>query len=59
MSNNPGIAASVDYTDPLSLSLHDNEYILFSTDRFSRRTDMYAAIRAQFTATGTTDILVD
>ena len=34
-------------------------YIFLFTDRFSRRADMYATEEAQFTASGTTDILVD
>ena len=34
-------------------------YILLFTDRFSRRADMYVTTEAEFTASGTADILVD
>ena len=59
LRNGPGITVSVDNFEPLSLTPRGNHYILLFTDRFSRRTDMYAVARAQVTAAGTADILID
>ena len=59
LPNGPGITVSVDNFEPLSLTPRGNHYILLFTDRFSRRTDMYAVARAQVTAAGTADILID
>ena len=44
---------------PPTLNASRHAYILLFTDCFSRRTDMYATTEAQFTASGTSDILVD
>ena len=55
----PGILVSVDYFGPLPITLGGNSHILLSTDRFSRRAEMYAAAKAEFTASDTADILVD
>ena len=52
----PGIAVSVDYFGPLSVTPRGNTYILLFTDRFSRRADMYAVTAAEFTAEGTPNI---
>ena len=57
--NGPGILVSVNYSGSLPLTLLSNACILLFTDRFSRRADMYATTEAQFTTSGTTDILVD
>ena len=55
--NSPGITVSVDYFGPLPLTPRGNLYILILTNRFSRRADMFAVTAAQFTTTGTADIL--
>ena len=57
--NSPGISVSVDYFGPLPITARGNSYILLFTDRFSRRADMFAVTAAEFTAEGTTDILVN
>ena len=44
---------------PLPVTPRDNTYILLFTDRFSRRADMFAVTAAEFTAEGTTNILID
>ena len=44
---------------PLPVTPWGNSYILLFTDRFSRRTDMYAVSAAEFKAEGTADILVN
>ena len=54
-----GTLVSVDNFDPLPLTPRGNAYTLLFTDRFSRRTDMYAATEAQLTASGTVDILMN
>ena len=36
-----------------------NTYILLFTDRFSRRTDMFAVTAAEFTAEGTANIFIN
>ena len=54
----PGIVVSVDYFGPLPLTPRVNNYILPFTDRFSRRTDMYAVTAAEFTSEGTADFLI-
>ena len=46
----PDIAVSVDYFGPLPLTPRVNNYILPFTDRFSRRTDMYAVTAAVYHA---------
>ena len=40
------------------MCIRDSNYILLITDRFSRRTDMFAFTAAKFTAEGTANILV-
>ena len=59
LPNGPGILVSVDYFGPLPITPRGNTYILLFTDRFSRRADKYATTAAEFTASGTADILVD
>ena len=59
LPNDPGILVSVDYFGPLPITLRSKAYILLFTDRFSRRADMYATTEAEFTASGTANILVD
>ena len=54
----PGTAISVDYFGPLSVTSRGNTYILLITDRFSRRADMFPFTAAEFTAEGTSNILV-
>ena len=58
LPSDPGIAISVDYFGPLSVTPKGNSYILLSTDRFNQRADMYAVYSTEFTAEGTADILV-
>ena len=55
----PTLVDSVDYFKPLPTTPRTNTYIFMFTDRFSRCTDMYATTEAEFTASGTADILVD
>ena len=59
LPNGPGILVSVDYFGSLPIAPRGNACILLFTDRFSRRADMYATTDADFTASGTADILVD
>ena len=59
LPSDPGIAISVDYFGPLSVTPKGNSYILLSTDRFNQRADMYAVYSTEFTAEGTADILVN
>ena len=54
-----GVAVSVEYLGPLSVTPRGNSYILIFTDRFSRRADMYDVSAAEFTAEGTANILVN
>ena len=54
----PGVAISVDYFGPLPVTSRGNTYILLITDRFSRRADMFPVTAAEFTAEGTTNVLV-
>ena len=54
-----GIAASADYFGLLPVAPRGNTYILFLTDRFSRRADMFAVTAAEFTAEGTANILIN
>ena len=55
----PGIGVSVDYFGPLPVTSRGNTYILFFTDRFSRRADMFTVTAAEFTAEDTADILIN
>ena len=55
----PGIAVSVDYFGPLSVTPRGNTYIRLFTDRFSRRADMYAVTAAGVTAEGTANTLIN
>ena len=57
--NGSGVLVSVDYFGPLPVTPRGNAYILLFTDHFSRRADMYAITEAEFTATGTADILIN
>ena len=59
LPNSPGVAVSVDYFGPLPITARGSSYILHFTDRFSRRADMFAVTTAEFTAEGTTNILVN
>ena len=59
MSEGPAIAVSVDYFSPIPVTSPGNTYILFFTDRFSRRADMYAITVAKFTAECTANILIN
>ena len=59
LPSSPGITVSVDYFTPLPLTPRGNLYVLIFTDRFSRRANMFAVTAAQFTASGTADILID
>ena len=59
LPNSPGVALSVDYFGPLPMTARGNLYILFFTDRFSRRADMFAVTTAELTAEGTASILVN
>ena len=59
LPNAAGILVSVDYFGPLPTTPRGNTYVLLFTDRFSRRADMYGTTEAEFTASGTADILVD
>ena len=54
-----GIAISVNYLGPRPVIPEGNSYILFFTDRFSRRRNMYADSAAEFTAEGTANIQVN
>ena len=55
----PGIAISVDYFGPLTVTPRGNTYILLITDRFSRRADIFAVTAAKFTTEGTANIQVN
>ena len=55
----PGVAVSVDYFGPLSVTTRGNTYTLRFTDRFSRQTDLLLVTAAEFTAEGTAKILVN
>ena len=55
----PGVAVSVDYFGLLPVTPGSNIYILLLTDRFSSWTDMFPVTAAEFTAEGTTNILVN
>ena len=55
----PGIGVSVDYFGPLPVTSRGNTYTLLFTDRFSHRADMFAVTVAEFTAAGTTNILIN
>ena len=59
MPRGPGIAISVEYSGPLSVTSRGNICILVATDRFSRRADMCGIIAAEFAAEVTTNILVN
>ena len=41
----PDIAVSVDYSSPVPVTPRGNTYILFFTDRFSRRPDIFESLR--------------
>ena len=47
------------YFGPLPLIPRGNVYVLLFTGRFSRRTDMFTVVAAQFTAAGTTNKFID
>ena len=53
----PGIVISVNYLGPLPVTPRGNTYILFITDRFSGRADVFAVTAAEFTAGGTANTL--
>ena len=55
----PRIAVSVDYFGLLPATSRDNTYIVFFTDRFSRRAVMLAVTAAKFTAESTANILIN
>ena len=59
LSNRPGISVSVNYFGPLPITAGGSSYILFFTDWFSRRADMFAVTAAEFTAEDTANILVN
>ena len=59
LPNSPGVAVSVDYFGPLSITARGNSYILLFADRYSRRADMFAVTTAEITAEGTANILVN
>ena len=59
LQSDPGITISVDYFGPLPVTPKGNSYIIFFTDRFSRRADRYAVVAVELTAEGTTEILVN
>ena len=59
LPEDPGVAVSVDYFDPLPDTPRGNTYILLFPDRFSRRADMLPVIAAVLTAEGTAHILVN
>ena len=59
LTEGPGIAVSVGYFVPLLVTSGGNTYILLFTDRFSRRARMFAVTAAEFTAEGTTNIIID
>ena len=51
-----GVAVSVNYCGPLPVTPRGSTYILFFTDCFSHRADMYAVTAAEFTDEGTANI---
>ena len=53
-----GVAVSVDYFVPLSVTSRGNTYILLF-DRFRRRAEMYAVTATECTADGTANILIN
>ena len=55
----PDVAVNADSFGPLPVTPRGNTYILLFTDRFSRRANMFPVIAAEFTATGTANILVN
>ena len=55
----PTVLALPDYFGPLPVTARGNSYVLLSTDRFSRRADMFAVTTAEFTAEGTANIMVN
>ena len=59
LPNGPGILVSVANSALLPLMLRGIACIFLLTDCFSPRADMYATTAAQFTTSGTADILVD
>ena len=59
LSEGSGVAVSVDYFGPLSVTPRGNTYILLFTDRFSRRADMLLVTVAEFKAEGTAYTLVN
>ena len=50
---------SIDYFAPLPVTPRGNTYILLFTDRFSRRSNMYAFTAAEFTVEGTANIRIN
>ena len=59
LPNSSEIFVNVDYFGPLPIKARENSYILFFTDRFSRRADMFAVTAAELTAESTANILVN
>ena len=59
LTENPGVAVSVDYFGPLPVTPRGNTYIVLLIDHFSRRADMFPATAAEFNAKGTANILVN
>lgn len=59
LPNGQGTTVSVAYVGPISLTPRGNAYISIFTNQFSDRAAMHAVTGAEFTAAGTTDILVD
>ena len=59
LPSGPGVAVSVEYLGPLSVTPRGNSYILNFMDRFSRPADMYAVSAAEFTAEGIANVLVN
>ena len=55
----PGIAVSIDCFGAFQVTPRGNTYTLLFTDRFSHRADMFAVTVAEFTAAGTTNILIN
>ena len=59
LPNRPGVYVSVDYFGHLPITVGGNSSIFPFTDRFSRCADMLTATAAEFTAEGTTNMLVN
>ena len=59
LPDGPGVTIIVDYFGPLLVTPRGNTCISLVTDRFSRRTDLFAVTAADFTAEGTANILAN